>query len=76
MPSRKDYICRVDTPFGELLKPYNQSEIARYVGVTRSRVSRWANGQGAPEVQHLPRLAEILRVDIATLARIISKEVA
>ena len=68
------YICTVDRTLGALLKPYNQSEIARHVGVPRGRVNRWANGESVPEVQHLPRLAEILRIPVEELALVIAGE--
>lgn len=64
------------TTLAVLLRPYNQSKVARHIGVSRDRVNRWAAGQAYPEVQHLPRLAEILRVDVSTLTEIIAASAA
>jgi transcriptional regulator with XRE-family HTH domain len=55
-----------------VLKGYNQAEVARHVGVTKTRVNRWARGESFPEVRDLPKLAEILRMTVTQLTAVIA----
>jgi len=64
----------VNTTLAGLLSPYNRAEVARKVGTTRSRVNRWANDQGAPDVHELPALAAVLRLDVTQLTSIIAAD--
>ena len=45
-----------------LLNKITQKEFAEKVGVTWSTVARWETGEVAPDVEYLPKFAEILGV--------------
>jgi transcriptional regulator with XRE-family HTH domain len=57
-----------------LLAPYNQTRIAEHVGVTRAAVNDWAHNRTSPGTENLPKLAEILRVDLGDLTRIVAED--
>ena len=59
----------------EVLAPYNRSRIAEHVGVSRNTVSNWYQGTSSPEYTRLPKLAEILRMDVAELIQIVARDV-
>ncbi len=56
------------------LRLYNQSEIARRLGVKPKVVGRWARDEFSPEVANLPRLAEVLEMDLAELTTIVADD--
>ena len=45
----------------------NQSELATLLGVTNKAISRWETGRGYPDIETLPKLAEVLNVSIPEL---------
>jgi transcriptional regulator with XRE-family HTH domain len=58
----------------DLLRPHNQSELARKLGVPAKTVNRWARGHFSPDVAVLPKLAEVLAVDLAELTTIVAED--
>jgi len=44
-----------------------QATLATRLGITAQAVSKWESGRSAPDIELLPRLAEILSCDIDTL---------
>lgn len=46
---------------------FSQEQLAEKVHVTRQAVSRWETGLGSPEVSTLPRLSQVLGVDLARM---------
>lgn len=58
----------------DLLAPYNYSRVAEHVEVSKETVSNWANGKTSPSSERLPALAEILRIDLGDLARIVAED--
>ena len=44
-------------------KSMTQEKLAQAVHISRSRVSRWENGEAVPDVEMLRRLSEVLEVD-------------
>lgn len=64
----------MNSTLAEILAPYNRAEIARQLGTTRGRVNRWAQGEIAPDVREIPKLAELLRVSVSDLTSIIAKD--
>ena len=57
------------TTLSELLEPFNLAKLARDLDVEYTTVAGWRKG-AQPQVRHLPKLAEYLRVDLAELTRI------
>ena len=57
----------------ELLEPYNGAALARQLGVDKATVSAWRRRIARPTVSQLPRLADILRIDLAELTRIVAE---
>lgn len=45
----------------------NQGELATLLGVTNKAISRWETGRGYPDIETLPKLAEVLNVSIPEL---------
>ncbi|UQX03990.1 helix-turn-helix transcriptional regulator [Streptomyces sp. RerS4] len=45
----------------------SQAEFAQRLGLTRAAVSAWVTGRARPRPELMPRIAEILRTDLATL---------
>jgi len=78
------YKCPVSetlTTLPALLKSYNLSAVAREMtergaSVTRQAVSAWALGNSVPDIRLVPTLAEVLRVDVGDLTRIIASQAA
>jgi hypothetical protein len=71
-------VSQTPTTLAELLQPYNLSLLARRLTAkgfptSRDRMARMARGLTSPTVRELPALAELLRVDLAELARIVSE---
>jgi len=64
----------MDATLSEVLKPYNRARIAEHVGVNRSTVRAWAHGETSPGSDKLPLLADILRIDLGTLATIVAQD--
>lgn len=54
----------------EILRPYNQRKLAGEMKVSHKRVNAWANGRAVPKIMELPRLADILRMDLAALTEL------
>lgn len=48
-------------------KGYTQIELARLIGVDRSAISRWENGDNIPRLNRLVVLSQTLDVDINIL---------
>nr|WP_246208733.1 helix-turn-helix transcriptional regulator [Anaerotalea alkaliphila] len=48
-------------------KGYTQEAFAALLGVDRSTVSKWENGEIMPRVQRLLQMAALLDVDVAAL---------
>jgi len=46
---------------------YSPAEVARALGVDKSAISRWMNGQRTPTVQNLIELAHLLEVEVTDL---------
>ena len=46
-------------------KGLSQEELAEQVGVSRQAVSKWENGEAAPDLQKLLTLSEALEVSLA-----------
>ena len=44
-----------------------QATLATRLGITAQAVSKWESGRSAPDIELLPRLAEILSCDIDAL---------
>jgi len=65
-----------ETTLADLMGTQNCSKIARELKKSRGAVSRWAKGETTPSAADLPKLADILRVDLATLTRIIARDAA
>lgn len=64
-----------------LLKLYNLSEIAREMTargfpMSRDRMARMAKGQSVPTVRELPAFAEVLRIDVIELTRMVASMAA
>jgi len=49
------------------ISTYSPAEIARALGVDKSAISRWMNGQRTPTVQNLIELARLLEIEITEL---------
>jgi transcriptional regulator with XRE-family HTH domain len=64
------------TTLVELLKPYNLTRIAEQVGTTKQMTSRWGRGENLPDAKFLPKLAELLRIDLGDLTRIVAADAA
>ncbi len=52
----------------DLLRPFRRAEIVRACGVDPATVSRWLGG-AVPSEEHLPRIAAVARVSLATVRR-------
>ena len=52
----------------DLLRPFRRSEIVRACGVDPATVSRWLGG-AVPSEEHLPQIAQVARVSLATARR-------
>jgi hypothetical protein len=63
------------TTLNELLEPFNLAKLARDLDVEYTTVAGWRRG-AQPQVRHLPKLAEYLRVDLAELTRIVADNAA
>lgn len=64
-----------DTPrqgLSALLEPYKTAAIIEATGVSRQAVSAWRTGRTLPDVAVLPRLARLLKVDLAELTRLVA----
>lgn len=48
-------------------KGYSQEELAEKIHVTRQTVSKWENGQSAPDAELLKAMAEVLGVSVSEL---------
>ena len=46
-----------------------QLQLAGRLGVSDKAVSKWERGLGSPEVSTLPRLSQVLGVDLARMLR-------
>lgn len=46
-----------------------QKELGEAVGVNRTVITHWENGDTSPRVEHLPRIADALGVSIDELVR-------
>lgn len=46
-----------------------QNELAELLGVTNKAISRWETGRGYPDIETLPKLAEVLNISIPELLR-------
>lgn len=57
-----------------MLETHNKAEIARRLGKGRTTVHRWGARIAVPDVADLPKLAEILNVDLADLTRIVAAD--
>lgn len=57
-----------------LLRPYRTDAIQDATGVSRSNAHNWRNGRTLPETRFLPALAELLRIDLAELTRIVADD--
>jgi transcriptional regulator with XRE-family HTH domain len=58
----------------DLLKPYNATRVAEFVGASRQSTASWARGERVPEIRFLPKLAELLRMDLAELTRLVAAD--
>ena len=54
------------------LKDMNQSDIAKFLGVSQSTVAMWETGKSMPRAEMLPKLAECLG---CTVDELLKKEV-
>lgn len=45
------------------MRGFNKSSLARAIGVSRSTVTKWCNGQHVPNGMSLTRLCEVLDID-------------
>ncbi|WP_330333667.1 helix-turn-helix domain-containing protein [Streptomyces sp. NBC_00536] len=45
----------------------SQAEFGKRLGLTRAAVSAWVTGRAQPRAELMPRIAEILRTDVATV---------
>jgi transcriptional regulator with XRE-family HTH domain len=52
----------------------SQEGLAEAIGVDRSTVVRWERGDTQPQPWHRPRLAELLKVSVDELARLLTEE--
>lgn len=59
-----------------LLQPFRVSAVAEAVGVSRAAVNAWRAGTAVPDVLRLPKLAELLRIDLGELAQIVADDAA
>ncbi|NSC21325.1 helix-turn-helix transcriptional regulator [Streptomyces albus subsp. chlorinus] len=50
---------------------YSQEKFAHALGVDRTTVGRWERGETTPECVHRPKMAELLRLDITELGRML-----
>ncbi|MEW2222410.1 helix-turn-helix transcriptional regulator [Streptomyces sp. NPDC006990] len=50
---------------------YSQEKFAHALGVDRTTVGRWERGETTPECVHRPKMAELLRLDITELGRVL-----
>ena len=48
-------------------KGMTQEELARSLGVTNQAVSKWESAQCCPDIQLLPRIAELFRISVDQL---------
>ena len=48
-------------------RKWSQEKLARKLGVTRGRLSKWETGEHAPPVELLPALAEALGVGLVEI---------
>lgn len=55
--------------FRSLLKErgITQSELAIQVGKSQRLISKWVNGDCQPQINMLPKLAEVLNVSVETI---------
>lgn len=63
---------RSELTLSDLLSHSNQSSVARALGRPRAYVNAMARGRRNPDIADLPKLAEILRVDLDALTRIVA----
>ena len=47
----------------------SQLQVSDFVGVSQPTLNNWEQDLSSPKVKHLPKLAEILEVDIADVAQ-------
>lgn len=47
----------------------SQLQVSDFVGVSQPTLNNWEQDLSSPKVKHLPKLAEILEVDIADIAQ-------
>ncbi len=52
---------------GRIKKNLTQSELADRIGVTYQAVSNWERGNALPDISNLPRICEILSIDLYDL---------
>ena len=45
-------------------KGWTQEELAELVGVSPQAVSKWENAQSCPDIQLLPKLAELFEISV------------
>lgn len=50
-----------------LKKGYTQDDLAKIIGVDRSTISRWENGDTLPRLHRLIFISELLEVDMNVL---------
>ncbi|TAG18576.1 MAG: XRE family transcriptional regulator [Cytophagia bacterium] len=46
----------------------SQQQVADFVGIAQPTLNNWEQDISSPKVKHLPKLAEVLQVDIADVA--------
>lgn len=65
MPSKELLASNLDRLLGN--ERGRSAELARYLGVTPSIISRWRKGIAAPEVEKLGAIADFFGVPVSTL---------
>jgi len=58
----------------EYLRPYRQDAVAEAVGVAKTAVHGWYHGRTFPRDEHLPKLAQFLRITVSELAAVIADD--
>lgn len=62
----------MDDTFTGLLNRSNQAKLARYIGIPKTRVNRWAHGVSDPDVALIPKIAEYFGMTVESLTLLIA----
>lgn len=54
------------------IKKVTQTDLAQHLGVSQQTVSLWVCKKSSPKVDMLPKLAELLKVDVSELVKCFS----